>query len=152
MIETQALPIISHWHCPTAVAVNHIEIFARDTLLAFEQRPCSSNTSICKLKPHHSLANVLLRRAQQLGLDVEDFVGGVDHHCRCSEDLDQLQHGRLQYWRERTPRDLLADPFPIDVVEEDFVLWQLGKIQKMHQLVRNHRMETGFTIVGHGES
>lgn len=52
-----------------AVAVNHKETFAREILLAFEQRPCSSHNSICKPKPHHYSTNVLLRRNQQLGLE-----------------------------------------------------------------------------------
>lgn len=80
------------------------------------------------------------------------MVVTVTCHYQCSEDLDQLQHGCLQHRAERTLLDLLTDPFLINVIEEDLVLWQLRKIQEMHQLVRNHRMETNSTIVRHGES
>ena len=133
MQEAYALPICFH---PKPVAMNHRNNLASDTPL-----------------------NLQLRNSFRIIFQPGFFDGSSDwmvmtkfNQCRCSEDFDQLQHGCLQHRREWTASHLPTHPFLIDEVEEHFVLWQLGKIQEMHQLVRDHGMETNFTLVGHGES
>ena len=107
MQEAYALPI---WFHPKTVAMNHRNNLASDTPLNFQLRNS-------------------IRMISQPGI-FEKQSGSSDwmmmtksNQCRCSEDFYQLQHGCLQHWREWTASNLPADPFLIDKVEEDFVLW-----------------------------